>query len=101
MSSSQEASQSLHIQSTQFEAYEIFYYNGVTRFHRPGKFLLLVCTKSFARFATPLNRKLGKDQPRAKAELSEKRLEALEMLKEKLISPPPLALPQSQGTYMI
>lgn len=54
-----------------------------------------------ARIAAPISRKSRKDQPHVYTKSSEEELEALRTLKEKLMSPPVLALLRSWGTNTV
>ena len=49
--------------------------------------------QNFTRIAAPLNKNLNKNQPTKWDALTDKEMEAFETLKQKLISPPFLALP--------
>ena len=56
---------------------------------------------NFARFATPLNRKLEKDQPTKFGDLTDEEREDFEELKRRLTSLQILALPKQKGYYKL
>lgn len=56
---------------------------------------------NFARISSPLNAKLRKGEPSSFGDLDEKETEAFNILRDKLISPPVLALPNATGRYTV